>query len=260
VEGISGAEMEDSEIIRESLEEKLRVLAQLEGVYKTSTSNIQKKRVAREIREVKRIISILKSCLEDEDISIREKSGKEEQGLGLLPHLNQIPVARYREDSRDREIDTVTSYMKFFEDNYLPILSEYYVKLDFSHSLKRDTFYPKYMEVKKILNDYNHELDVLYREEYDNIALYRDKSIVHKIRQRYLFTISDYFSELCAFLCLLIDDFETGGSIIINPDEVISLNEFIENRKLDGYSVIDALKEIYEFGKELRTYLGLPEI
>jgi len=251
--------MEESEIIRESLQDKLRVLSQLEGVYKTSTSSLQKKRVAREIRAIKRVISVLKSCLEEGETFSGEKT-KEGEEQELLPILNQISVSRYREDLKDREIDAVTSYMKFFEDNYLPILSEYYIKLDFNHSLKRDTFYPKYMELKKILNDYNHELDVLYREEYGNIAVYRDKSVVHKVRQTYLLAISTYFREVGSFLSTLLDDARTGGSIIINPEEIITLSEFIESRKLDGYRVIDAIEEIYNFGIELQRYLSLPEI
>jgi hypothetical protein len=255
--------MQKNKKIKMELKSKTLVLKQLEGVYKTSSNTNQKKRVLNEIEEIKLEIQNLKGKLiiygfdndewQTEDID-------DEEGIETFILLSKIAVPRYREDSKDREMDAVISYEDFFEKNYLSILSEYYLKLDFNNSAKRDIFYPKFMEIKKVLKEYDYELDILNREEYNNIAHYRDKSVIHKIRQRYLLLLDKYFKDLRKFLELLIDDFKTGGTIILNPLEYLSLSEFDDNRRLEGYNVIETLKEMYTFCDEFTRFLSMPNI
>ena len=150
--------------------------------------------------------------------------------------------------------------MNVFEKNYLSILSEYYIKLDFNHSGKRDEFYPKFMDIKKIINEYNYELEVLNREEFNSIAFYRDKSLVHKIKHRYMLALDKYFKELKSFLKTLIDDNAEGSIIILNSNDRLFLDELERNRKLDGYTVLDTIIEMYDFSEEITTFLSLPDI
>ncbi|KPJ86648.1 MAG: hypothetical protein AMS17_11495 [Spirochaetes bacterium DG_61] len=250
--------MESRERIKSELEIKERILKQLEGVYKTSRDGFQKKRVLKEIEEIKSTIKNLKGKLvirSFEDDLEEEEEVEEEQPASILSFIEVFP---FRNDSRDREIDAVISYMIFYEENYLPILCEYYIKLDFNHSIKRDMFYPRFMEIKKILKEYNYELDILNREEYNSIAFYRDKSIVHKIRHRYLLSLDKYFKDLRSFLDILIDDYKTSGNIVLNPHGILSLSEFERNRRLDGYMVIDCLSELHAFSVEFIRFLGMP--
>jgi hypothetical protein len=46
----------------------------------------------------------------------------------------------------------------------------------------------------------------------------------------------------------------------MNPDDGISLEEFEKNKKLNNYSVIKALKEIYTFSEEFIKFLAMPDI
>ena len=251
--------MEESRRLQDELLSSKKVLKQLEGVYSTSTDMNQKKRVAKDINELKRKVKSLEGQLivlgiENEIIEEEETSIADDYEI-----LNMIPVNKVREDSKDREMDAVISYLDFFEKNYLSILSEFYIKLDFNHSGKRDEFYPKYMEIKKITNEYNYELDVLNREEYNSIAFYRDKSLVHKIKHRYLLALNKYFKELSGFLKILIDDNAEGGIIVLNSNDRLFLDDLEKNRKLDGYTVMDTIIEMYEFSEEVIKFLSLPE-
>jgi hypothetical protein len=292
--------MQESEQFRHELESKTQALKQLEGVYKTSTNLSQKKRVLQEINRVKNLIQNLRGKLlikvaeEDDEFfdyetfgskngafgskspgseSFRSKDfsrsdagleGEREDPLQTAPRgyslLNYIPIIRHREDSRDREIDVVVSYVDFFEKNYLPLLSDYYIKFNFSHSIKRDTFYPRHMEIKKILKEYNYELDVLNREEFDSIAHSRDKSVVHKVRRRYLLLLDKYYKDLRDFLGTVVDDIRTGGNMVLNPHDPVNLSEFEDNRRLDGLSVSDILEEMRTFSDEFTRFLSLPDI
>jgi hypothetical protein len=250
--------MESRAKIKTELESKQRILKQLEGVYKTSRDGFQKKRVLKEIEEVKTTIKNLKGKLFIIGFENELEEDEEQERIQSISILESISVLPFRRDSRDREIDAVISYMEFYEDNYLSIFSEYYIKLDFNHSIRRDMFYPRFMEIKKILKEYNYELDILNREEYNSIAFYRDKSVIHKIRHRYLLSLDKYFKDLKGFLEILIDDYRTSGNIVLNPHGILSLSEFERNRRLDGYTVIDSLNEIYVFTVEFIRFLGMP--
>lgn len=252
--------MKEDKELRQDFESKRQVLKQLEGVYNTSDDMLQKKRVLKEIEEVKKTIKSIKGKLIVYGI---ENDLLEEENINtpyIMSVLNTIRIIKYRKESRDREIDAVTSYMEFFERNYLSILSEYHIKLDFNHSIKRDVFYPRFMEIKKILKEYDYELDVLNREEYNNIAFYRDKSIIHKIKHRYLLSLDRFFKDLRTFLKVLVDDFKKGGIVILHPHDHLSLSEFEKDRRLDGYTVIETIEEMYSFSDEFTRFLGLPNM
>ena len=253
--------MEEDRRLQGELLSNKKVLKQLEGVYNTSSDALQKKRVAKDINVMRKMIKSLEGKLvvlglENENIEEEEDAGIEDD----YDILGSITVNKVREGSKDREIDAIASYMIFFEKNYLSILSEYYIKLDFNHSGKRDEFYSKFMEIKKIINEYNYELEVLNREEYNSIAFYRDKSLVHKIKHRYMLALDKYFKELKSFLKTLIDDNAEGGIIILNSNDRLILDELERNRKLDGYTVLDTIIELYDFSEEITVFLSLPDI
>jgi hypothetical protein len=253
--------MDDMKGMRQEMEQRTRILKQLEGVYRTSTSVTQRRRVLKEIQEIKRVIKDLQKRFESAGMNPDTEGGDDMRGTGLSI-LGRIPVRPFRTGSKDREMDTVVSYMKFFENNYLPILSDYYIKLDYSHSGKRDTFYPGFMEAMHLLKQYEYEKDSASDNErqYDWLTLARDKTIVRKGRQRYLFGLDSYFKDLRSFIKLLVDDSRTEGAILLNPEDRIDLGEFEENRTLNNYTVEEAIQEIYAFVEEFIGFLAMPEL
>lgn len=247
-------------LIQLEIKNKLRALKQLEGVCKTTTDKIQRKRVSKEIEGMKKSIEWLRWKLNGREEANETQEMTSSEAEGEYSILNTVPVTKYREESKDREMDAVISYMDFFERNYLPILSEYYIKLDFSHSTKMDIFYPLFIDIKKILDEYGYELEVQSRKEFTRIAVLRDRSIFNKIRQRYYVELNKFFKDLRDFLKVLIDDHMSGGNIILNPYGRILLSEFEENRKLDNYYVKDALEEMYRFSEEFMRFLSIPDL
>jgi len=248
--------------IKMEIERKKMTLKQLEGVYRTSSNVSQRSRVSREIEAVKESIKNLRGKLviygfEHEFFEEGEETTEGEEVKTSI--LDDISVPPFRKESKDKEIDAVVSYVGFFEENYLSILSEFYIKLDFNHSIKRDTFYSRFMEIKKILKEYNYELDILSREEFNNIAFYRDKSVVYKIRQRYFMALDGYFKDLRNFLAILVDDYRTNGNIVLNPDDVLGFSDFEANHRLNGISVVNSINEILTFTIEFLHFLGMPK-
>lgn len=253
--------MDDVKSIKGELERKARILRQLEGVYKTSPSIGQRKRVLKEIKEIKRVIKDLQHRHGSKGMKLQNDS-RDDQGVARTTSLGRISVKPFRKNSRDREMDTVVSYMNFFENNYLPILSEYYVKLDYSHSGKRDTYYPRFMEIMHLLRQYDYEESAASSSERsrDWASTAKEKSVIQKVRQRYLFALDGFFKDMKKFIRPLIEDGGTGATILLNPNDRISLDDFKENRALNNYTVIEALGEIYAFAEEFIRFLGMPEI
>jgi hypothetical protein len=58
----------------------------------------------------------------------------------------------------------------------------------------------------------------------------------------------------------MIDDVRQGGTVVLNPEDVIQMAEFENDRALDGLSVIDALPEIHLFTEEFIRFLKMPNI
>jgi hypothetical protein len=245
---------------KSELSKNMLILKQLEGVLKTSNDPEQRRRVAGSIKEIRQAISNLQSIIE-----VQKKYGfsdavNEEESEEIFKILNRIPVQKVFQDSHDSEMDALISYVDYFEKNYLPVLSEYYVKLDYNHALKRDTFYPRFMELKKIIKEYRYEIEVQSREEYNTIAVYKDKSVVYKMRQQYYLALDRYYRELSAFLVKITEDHASGGSIVLNPLDIINMSEFEVDRKLDGYTVINGIIEISRFCEEVLRFLAIPNL
>jgi hypothetical protein len=251
--------------VRNEITEKERILTQLEGVYRTTSDPVQRKRVGKEIKSLRESISNLKILQSiDQDLvgfapgdEISESVDIDTRGFRLL---GKIPVRNVIKKPRDDEMDAAISYAHFFETNYLPILSEYYLKLDYSHSMRRDTFYPRFMEIKMIVKEYEYEVEVRSKEEYDTIASFKDKSAIHKVRYRYFLALNDYFKDLRTFLASMVEDVRKGGTVVLNPEDVVQMDEFENDRALDGLPVIDALPEIHLFAEEFIRFLKMPNI
>lgn len=261
--------MQEHKNPKAELAEKELILKQLEGVYRTTSSSAQKRRVYRDIRRLRESIRELRLILslraEYEPGSGEPGSlegSREGQGAAGKEYqiLSGIIVDRIGDFPTDTETSAVISYADFFERNYLPILSEYYLKLDYNNSLRRDTFYPRYMEVKKVLKEYAYEVEIRSSEQYDSIASFKDKSAVHKIRYRYLLSLNAYLKSLREFLRMLVDDAESDGTMLLNPDGVITMSEFEYDRRLDGCTVLEGLREMLGFADELIRFLGMPRI
>jgi len=253
--------MGNGKSIKGELEQKARILKQLEGVYKTSPSIAQKKRVLKEIKEIKGAIKDLQQRYGSKGMEL-QNDGRYDQGVARTTILGRIAVRPFKKNSRDREMDTVVSYMNFFENNYLPVLSEYYVKLDYSHSGKRDIYYPRFMEIMHLLKQYDYEESAASGSERarDWVTPAKERSVIQKVRQRYLFALDGFFKDMKKFIKMLIEDGGAEATILLNPDDRISLDDFEENLTLNNYTVIEALGEIYAFAEEFIRFLGMPEI
>ena len=62
----------------------------------------------------------------------------------------------------DREIRHLLLYLHYFEEEFLVLLSETKLKLDFKHSLERDSYYHRFESLRRLFEDLRDERDVEY--------------------------------------------------------------------------------------------------
>ena len=111
--------MEEGRSLQDELLNDKKVLKQLEGVYNTSSDALQKKRVAKDINVMKKKIKSLEGKMVVLGVE-NEIIEEEDTGIGDdYDILSSIAVNRVREDSKDREIDAITSYIYQFSANII---------------------------------------------------------------------------------------------------------------------------------------------
>ena len=262
----------DSEI-RTRVEEKIRLLTrQLEMVAKTSRNSEQKKRVLNQLAVLKKdAIRVQEGSFGDQDVrrylGEASPSNQNDQDAGqvqneALPRfslLSEIPIQPASPECSEQEVNEIASYLKHFEHEYLSVLGNYQLKLDFNHAQKRDTYFNAYGTIQHSLKSY---LDVVHDvasgrvasgEHADSLRLMKRKMFMDLIMKT-----SDFVRGLFDFLTILTTDYQNGGNLMLNPEQVLDFDALQGKRELDGMLVAEGIERIRLFLDEFSEYLNVP--
>ena len=146
------------------------------------------------------------------------------------------------------------------ENEYLPILGESHIKLDFSHATERDNVF-KYMENirrnMKVLSETIEEFALADKQDFKE-QLGRMKNKQSRI---FISEAGDLFKNYRDFLQKLVIDMDAGGTVVVNSDEKIHFNpKFERATTLEGVEVKDAIKQFYNFTKAALSNVNLPSM
>ncbi len=250
---------------REQIEQLIK---NLQGVLKTSVDQAQRVRVYKDIQKWK---TELERVIEEEEYE--EEEDEEETYYTIdddvqhsgdprssYPILKNIPLSKLSTTST-REINEIYTFLTYIEEEYLGLLSEYHLKIDFSHSLTRDSFYTDIHDSHSALKLY---AEAFRKANDDNLAKnYQEKlKLSAQAEYRNLITkLGDFFRNLYKFVEVMVTDFENGGHLVTNPDTKLTFDSSLGgSRVLEGCTVIEGLKDLYRFLNELLDYLNFPEI
>jgi hypothetical protein len=260
----------------EELSRLNRLLHQYETVYRTTANPDQRERVGRQIRELRGTrekilaVHVIDPELQEEE---QAEEGDELAGFPLLALLQaenavappsaavppfgpkNIPPTASQE-----EMSNLSLYVRRFEREFLPFLTEKQLKLDFKFSMDRDSFYSFLQALQRSLND--------FREECRRLAegvVSRDRE--REVRGRALklarFSAVEgakFFRALERFSTELAADATADGTKCLNGDRQISFDAVEGHRILQGRRVKDGLEELKRLAAEVVSYLNIPEI
>jgi hypothetical protein len=251
----------------EELRRLNRLIRQFESVFKSTHDPLQRDRVTRELRQLKTYKEKLESFHEFDPRELEEPSEQDE--LGEQPYLKKAmaaggekdsPASRvHAEDYLDREVYQLALYLAFFESEFLALLSETRLKLDFKHSLERDSFYHRFENLRRLLEDLREDAsrmdDYLGQKHEEEMRMRGFK------KSRNLIMESDkFFRNLQRFAGGLAEDIGASGSICLNPRDLLRFERPRGRRHLEGLSVAQALAGLAEFSSEVSRFLNVPQI
>ena len=143
----------------EELKTLNRTIRQFESVYKSTKDPSQRARVTEELKKLKIYRDKLQSFHEFDSNAFEEPVSVDEwEGLTYLKTIleragkkSKNRKVSYDDSFGDRELFYLYLYLNFFEDEFLTILSETKLKLDFKLSLERDSFYYRFENLQDLL-------------------------------------------------------------------------------------------------------------
>ncbi|MBN2401121.1 MAG: hypothetical protein JXN64_01855 [Spirochaetes bacterium] len=246
-------------------EEIVKSIKLLESVLKTSIDAVQKTRVKKDIKNLRSKLADLYPGSDLKEIenavyaNIMAIPRNDFKSLKHYKHLKNINIEIYSNYKEDSETNEAASIMKFFEERIWVVISDQHTKLDFSNSGERDALYRKLDECNRALKSFCQTIDDIEKirsSEYINQ--------LHLMRVRhgrlFLFEIHQFFKSVKQFVTNLLANQESGGNMVLNPDDLIKYADYEEYATYENWTVINALKNMLEFLDEALDLINIPNI
>lgn len=246
-------------------EELVKTIKLLESVFKSSRNEIKKAQIKRDINKLR---AQLKEMYPDTDLkdlenaiysNLMARPVKEEKPIKNYKHLKDITIELVSAHKEDSEINEAASIMKYFQERIWIVISDQHVKLDYTNASERDTLYRKLDECNKAFKTFCQTLEDIERtrsSEYLNQ--------LHLMRVRhgrlFLFEIHQFFKSVKKFISNLVTNYESGGNMILNPDDIIHYAEYEEYSTYENWSVFNALTNMQEFVDEALELINIPNL
>ncbi|MBN1524790.1 MAG: hypothetical protein JW904_09920 [Spirochaetales bacterium] len=241
----------------EELKQLNRAIKQYEVVLKTTKDQTQKNRVGKELkrlRDYREKFHHVYSVIEDE--AEQNDAGEFENFPFLREHVS-IDEDRA---THDREINAIIAIMDFFGKEFLSILTERKMKLDFKYSLERDGFYHLFQDIQKKMADFEDEMNTINKGNYKESALTEIKN--RRLRKRRILIVETdrFFRKLKKFTHEILEDIEKDGVACLNSNARIHFDMIEGMRFLEGHVVREGVEILLDYCTEAISFLNLPEI
>jgi hypothetical protein len=243
----------------EELRKLNRLIRQYETVYRTTTDEGQRDRAGRELKELKayraKILAV--NVIDRGKVAEQTDAG---DALADFPVLSRLVAGDTEPWEGDQEVRHIALYLGHFEREFLPILTETRLKLDFKHSLERDGFYRRFQEVQRRLDDWHEAHRRLDAGGFNRELESEVRTRIFKLERNLAVEASRFFRAVNRFAVTLVEDARGDGVKCLNGDEPIAFDRIEGERLLAGLPVVDALQALESFAEEVAGYLRVPDI
>jgi len=243
----------------EELRRLNRLIRQYETVYRTTADADQRERAGRELKELKsyrdKILAV--NVIDRGKLSEPPAGG---DALADFPVLSRLVAGDTDAGEGDQEVRHIALYLGHFEREFLPILTETRLKLDFKHSLERDGFYRRFQEVQRRLDDWREAHRRLDDGGFNRELEGEVRTRIFKLERNLAVEASRLFRAVQRFAEVLLEDARGDGVMCLNGDAPISFDRIEGERLLAGLPVTDALQQLDAFAAEVTVYLRVPAV
>jgi hypothetical protein len=252
-----------------------RLIRQYETVYRTTPDPDQKDRVERQLAELReykdKILAV--NVIREQDLV--EEVHPEDPFAGapllrelaeknLLASAAQAVPSFATPDAKPTPIQLemyhLALYLKHFEEEFLPFLTEKQLKLDFKYSLDRDGFYNSFQAIQRRMTAYADE-----NRRLQSGQVHRDMELDVRKRAAKLTRLiqteaARFFTAVTRFCEDLEEDAHGDMVKCLNVNGVIEFDAIEGMRILQGRTVGGALAELRMFAVEVVSHLNVPDI
>jgi len=253
-----------------------KLIRQYETVYRTTSDPDQRVRAQRQLKDLK---SYRQKILTVHVINEQDLVEKDENGIDALesaPLLREL-LAKNSTGPRAEAVLPFTAgeaeptrvqlemfhlalYVRYYEKEFLPFLTEKQLKLDFGLSFDRDRFYGSFQAIQSKIAAYRDE-----NKRLQEGMVGRDMALEVRKRTSMLTRLiqaeaARFFRAIGRFCGKLIEDAHGDMVKCLNCNGVISFDRIEGARVLQGRTVGGALGDLQSFAAEAVAYLNIPEI
>ncbi len=174
--------------------------------------------------------------------------------------LRNINIEKLNKFSINIEINSIWSYLNYFGKEYLGLLSEQNLKLDYGHSFQRDSFFTMYNQTIRALDDYGKILEEIDTAGINSYKQYKESLLKAQSKEyrdivlrtgRFLYSLKTFITEING----------TGGdgnSNLLEPSKVVEIKG--ENSSINGLTAKGALADLDMFLNEFIDFLKIPDL
>jgi len=244
----------------EELAKLERVIRQYEGILRTAVDPGQQERALEKLKSFRAHRDKLRRTFE---LAPQEKAQDGEGPADPLERFSYLALARSlcgpEDEQTDRETAALSTYLRCFGHEFLVLLSERQLKLDFKYSLDRDSFYRRYQELERKLDDLRQEILKAERGEHRPELMQEARRRAFKMHRSVAVEAHRFYKAVVAFAGDLIEDIETEGFKCLNGNAAVRFDAVEGQRHLNGVRVLDALKQMRGYAAEVIDFLNIPE-
>lgn len=247
----------------ENPEEELRkinkVISQYALVLRTTLDLSQQDRARQKLATLRAYKKKLLQVYELEDDVDTDSESFDADSKQSREYLSEIIRQGIDETITDPEMNKLMLYLNFFDREFLMIFSERKMRLDFQHSLERDSYYHRFQETLRKMRDFHDELEQI--EETEKRAGEKGEKKKRILRMKRVLTIeaNRLFNSVVRFTDELVMDIENDGLKCLNGNESVHFDDIEGKKYLEGRKLREALESIRGFSQEVIEFLDVPD-
>lgn len=239
-------------------------------VYKTTKDDAKKKELETTFKQIDRDLRKLDLGQFEEKDLVRYGISTQDLEVAIQEHLhnrrvsyrilNNIQLEPVTANTRNEEVNAIWSYLKFFGDEYLGLLCEQNLKLDYGLAYQRDQFYTLYNDVVKVVSEYGEISDQIAQAESSHNKEYRSRlvQLQNKQYRDIILKVGKFLRSLQTFVQSVFSSEEEGIRSLLEPEAIV----YIEgtDSSLNGVTAKKALEDLAVYVDEFFDYIKIPDI
>ncbi len=243
----------------EELRKINRVISQYALVLRTTSDLSQQDRAKQKLATLRAYRKKLLQVYELDDDDNTASASSKADSKQSRKYLGEIIRQGIDETISDPEMNKLNLYLDFFDREFLMIFSERKMRLDFQHSLERDSYYHRFQGTLRKMRDFRDELEQI--KETEERAGEKGERKKRILRMKRVLTIEAdrLFDSVVRFTGELVMDIENDGLKCLNGNDSVYLDDVEGKKYLEGRKLNEALQSIREFSQEVIEFLNVPD-